>query len=239
MKLGQQLYNWVFPLPLDPSIKEKRLLRYMYPSINWDYVRYYNGLPWFMHNSFAIGTALPNAYDRRFVHVYFRDYHGMSPQQRIQVLVHEAFHIQQYQDLDSMSDKTSGWGFNRRFMRYYLGWYYQGLIQAIKSPNRQWSSIGYSAYKQHPMEQSAYTHERNFCSLLPQYQAHMIRVFIEGYPHLICQHAGEASCTAPNLLAHILGTITAFIISFIKPTVDLVLIGLAILLGGRKKKQGY
>jgi len=235
MKIGQRIYNSVFPPLFEPSIKEKRLLRYMYPTINWEYVRYYNGLPWFMQNSFAIGTALPNAYDRRTVHVYFRDYHSMSPQQRIQVLVHEAFHIQQYQDLHSMSEKTSGWGFNRRFMRYYLGWYYQGLIQAIKAPNRRWSNIGYSAYQQHPMEQSAYTHERNFCSLLPQYQAHMIRVFIEGYPHLVCQYTGDESCSSPSLLAHILGTVTAVMISIIKPMVDMLLVVVALLLGGHRK----
>jgi hypothetical protein len=233
MKIGQRLYDSIFPPSFKLSPKEQRLLEQMYPDINWDYVRCCDGMPWFMEFTFAIGTALPQTYNRRYLAIHFRNYEQMFSDQRVAILVHEAFHIQQYQELNSMAKNTSGWGFNRRFMRYYIGWYFEGLFQALFKQKKKWSTATQYAYRQHPMETKAYNQEAFFESQMSHYQGHSIGVFFQQIPELICIDAQLPK--APSFLFYLMGSALSFFISIVRPLVELILLPIAFLLGGRSK----
>ena len=71
MKVGQKLFNSILPPFAELSRAESDILKEMYPEINWLNVRYFEGLPWYMKLSNAIGTALPDSYNRKRVNVYF------------------------------------------------------------------------------------------------------------------------------------------------------------------------
>ncbi len=232
MKLGQRLYQSIFPPVFELPQKEQQLLKQMYPEIDWNYVKCCDGMPWFMRYTFAIGTALPDTFNSRHLTIYFKDYSQMPTQQRTAVLVHEALHIQQYQELNSMAKKTSGWGFNRRFIRYYLSWYLQGLYQAFFRDKKKWSEATYFAYRQHPMEIPAYNHEAFFKSHINDYRAHSISVFFQQIPELICRDAQLPK--APAFIFHSIGGLFSLLISVIKPLLELIFLSIALLLGGRK-----
>lgn len=242
MKLGQQIYNSVFPPTFDLKPKEKQLMEKMYPDVNWDYVRCYDGLPWFMHYTFAIGTALPSTYNGRFVNIYFRDHDKMSIHQRTLILVHEAFHIQQYQELQSMSENTSGWGFNRRFMRYYLSWYFQGLFKALfkdktnkeKGFIKRWQAATHFAYRRHPMEIPAYNHEAGFAECMGHYRGHSVNNLLKQVPQLVVRDAELPK--PPALSFGLMGGGLSLTISLIKPFIEGILLIVAMALGGRDLK---
>lgn len=234
MKFGQQLYNGIFPQAINLSAKDQQLLQQMYPNIDWNYVRYYNSIPWFMHFSTTIGTALPDSYNSRFINVYFRNFEEMPIYQKLLILVHEAFHIQQYQELSSMGKKTTGWGFNRRFMRYYLGWYFQSFYQAIFKLKRSFKDASHHAYRQHPMEVPAYDHEAHFEAFISDYRGHAVGVFFQQNPSFIIHDSKLPQ--APSFVFHLMGSGLALFISLIKPLVEFfLLLPIAYLLGGRKQ----
>lgn len=235
MALGQQLYNYIFPPRVSLSSKDYQLLAQMYPNVDWTYVWCHNNLPWFMHYTFAIGTALPHFYSRKKLHIYLRDAQAMPSSQRLSILVHEAFHIQQYHDLNSMGRQTSGLGFNRRFMRYYLGWYFQGLYQAFFQDKKTWKASVQHAYRQHPMEIPAYQQEEKFRNYYCLHPKHLATELTKQAPHLVCQQAPIP--TAPAFPFHSLATLLTLVLSIAKPLIDSLIAPIAFLLGGRQKKS--
>jgi len=234
MNLGQRLYDSIFPKSFELKPKEQQLLQMMYPQIDWKFVRYYDGLPWFMKFTSTIGTALPHSYSGRFIHVYFKDYHKMSIYQSTLILVHEAFHIQQYQELGSMGAKSSGWGFFRRFMQYYLGWYFQGFFKAIFKDKKKWSDATQYAYRQHPMEIPAYDHEADFEKEINLYKGHAVPVFFQQKPNLI--RTDVQLPERPSLVFWLMGSGLALFICLVKPLMELPLALVAFILSGFRRK---
>lgn len=231
MKLGQRIYNRIAPPLIELRPKELQLLEQMYPDIEWDYVHCYNGMPWFMYYTFAIGTALPHTYRGREIHIYLENYDQLSTEQRLLILVHEAFHIQQYQELNDMGQQSKRWGFHRKFIRYYLGWYFQQLYQLCKSRKHSWASCLQQAYRQHPMEAPAYRHEHLLAQHLALYRGHSVSNLLKQVPKLICTNAQLPA--RPAFIFYAMGSILALTISIIKPVLEIGLWGIALMFGGR------
>jgi hypothetical protein len=232
MPLGQQLYNSVLPPAFELLPKEQRLLHQMYPEIDWSKVEFNAGLPWFMHFTFAIGTALPHSYNGQRVHICLRDKDRRSLNERLCIMVHEAFHIQQYHDLESMTSGSWGWGYNRRFMRYYIGWYFQTLWEALFEDKMTWKDAKQHAYRQHPMERTAYFHEGIFRKNINVYRGHSVIGFFNQVPRLVCTNSHVPA--APHWFFHGLATFVCVLIALIKPLLDALIFPLALLLGGRR-----
>jgi hypothetical protein len=237
MNRGQRLYQFIFPPSFELMPKDRRLLEQMYPKVDWSLVACYGQMPWFMHYTFAIGTALPSTYSKQKVHIYIRDIESMSVNQRLTILVHEAYHIQQYHELNSMGKKNRGldWGYNRRFMRYYIGWYLEGLYIAVFKNKKKWSEATNLAYRQHPLEIPAYQQEAVFRQCINLYRGHSVDTFFKQVPQMVCQQT--ALPKAPSLFFHSLGTFLTFLITIAKPIIEIISWPIAFLLGGRSDKK--
>ena len=237
MNLGQRLYNFIFPPSFELMPKDCRLLEQMYPKIDWSLVKCYSQMPWFMHYTFAIGTALPSTYNRKKVHIYIRDIESMSVNQRLAILVHEAYHIQQYYELNSMGEQNKGlgWGYNRKFMRYYIGWYLEDLYKAFFKDKKKWSEATNVAYQQHPMEVPAYQQENIFRQCINLYRGHSVQIFFKQVPEMVCQKTPLPK--APSPFFHTLGMLFTILITVAKPIIEVVNWPIAVLLGGRSDKK--
>lgn len=237
MNLGQRLYEFIFPPSFELLPKDRRLLEQMYPKVDWSLVDCYGQMPWFMHYTFAIGTALPSTYCNKRVHIYIRDIAHMSVDQRLTLLVHEAYHVQQYYELKSMGKKNNllAWSFNRKFMRYYIGWYLEGLYKAIFKDKKKWSEATNFAYRQHPMEVPAYQQEHVFRQCINLYRGHSVQMFFKQVPQMICQQTPLPK--APTLFFHFLGSILTLLISIAKPIIEIISCPIALLLGGRPARK--
>lgn len=231
MHLGQKIYNSVFPPSFELLPKEQRLLQQMYPAIDWKKVEFNTCLPWFMHFSFAIGAALPASYNGGKVHIYLRDKDNCSLNERLAIMVHEAFHVQQYYDLKSMTSSSWGWGYNRRFMRYYLGWYFQMLCEGFFKDRLTWKGAQHYAYRQHPMERTAYWQEGIFRKNINSYRGHSVIGFFKEVPSLVCTNSNVPQ--APKWFFHVLAAFLCLLIALSKPLLDAILLPFALLLGGR------
>lgn len=232
MHLGQRLYNSVFPPRFELSPQEQQLLTNMYPNIDWRQVVFNQQLPWFLHYTFAIGVALPNAYRRSWVHIHLRQINQLRTEERWCILVHEAFHVQQYYDLNSLDH--SGWGYNRRFMRYYLGWYFQTLWVALWQKRLPWRQAQTYAYRQHPMERTAYWQEGLFRKHLRVLEGQSVTDFFAAVPHLVCTHSRVPE--TPTVPFHGVAILLTLLIALSKPLLDIFLYPLALVLGGRSTK---
>lgn len=237
MKLGQRLYEFIFPPSFELMPKDCRLLEQMYPKVDWALVNCYSKMPWFMHYTFAIGTALPSTYGNKKVHIYIRDIESMSANQRLAILVHEAYHVQQYYELKSMGkeNKMIAWGYNRGFMRYYIGWYLQGLYKAFFRDKKKWSDALNIAYRQHPMEVPAYQQEHVFRQCINLYRGHSVLQFFKQVPQMVCQQTPLPKAPAPFF--HLLGTFFTLLITIAKPLIEIVTCPIALLLGGRSSRR--
>lgn len=237
MKLGQRLYQFLFPPSFELMPKDCRLLEQMYPKVDWSLVECYSQMPWFMYYTFAIGTALPSTLGSQKVHIYIRDLESMSANQRLATLVHEAYHIQQYHELNSMGKKNRGfdWGYNRRFTRYYIGWYLEGLYRALFKDKKNWSEATDAAYQQHPMEMPAYQQENIFRQCINLYRGHSVHMFFKQVPEMVCLQTPLPE--APSIFFHLLGTLFTLLITIAKPIIELVNWPIALLLGGRSDKN--
>ncbi|BDS12837.1 hypothetical protein [Aureispira anguillae] len=232
MGFGQLLYDSVFPPSFALKLKERQLLEQMYPNIDWEYVRCNYRMPWFMQHTFAIGTALPHSYSSQYLNIYIRTPNTMTTDQRLSILVHEALHIQQYHELNSMGEKAKGWGFNRKFMHYYLGWYLQGLYQALIKDRKRWKAALQYAYWQHPMEITAYRQEKQFRQHINLYLETPVPIFFKQIPTLVCHQT--AIPPTPSIFFYSLAALLSILITIARPLIELLLLPIAFLLGGRK-----
>lgn len=153
LKSARQLYHWVFPALIKRDAKTEAILRHIYPTINWQKVRFYKGLPWFIRGSFVGAIVLPATWGRRGIHAYFRNYRPDNFS-NLMTVIHEGFHVLQYRDLGA------GVGFFRPFMLYYLSDSIQLFFRNIRKNNREIASQ--IAYEKHPMELPAYAYEAAF-----------------------------------------------------------------------------
>lgn len=220
MKFAKQLHQRLSPPSFELSAKDQQLLQQIYPKIDWAYVRFFDGLPWFITGETTLGTALPNSNNGAYINVYLKNYEQMSVYSQLSILVHESFHINQYQELNSMGKNTSGWGFNRRFMRYYLGWYLQALYTGLFKDKQPFKKAARQAYRQHPMEIPAYSQEEHFQKKIDLYKQSSVDSFFEQAPELIIEK--PLLIEKPSVFFHSLGSISAFVISLLKPCLEII-----------------
>jgi len=208
LQLARQLYCWVFPELVERDEKTMAVLQGIYPTINWQNVRFCKGLPWFIRGGFVNAIVLPATWGRRGVNVYFRNYRSGNFY-NLMTVVHEGFHVLQYHDLGA------GVGFFRRFMIYYLSEYLQLFFKNIKNNTRE--NASQIAYEKHPMEIPAYAYEAAF-------QQYALTgkdvIYRNGIPaELMCQTCGYTpQVTLPFLF---IGIFITFIFSLIKPFIEL------------------
>ena len=90
-------------------------LRRRFPSVRWEDVRFHEGIPLILRPMPASAMVLPCAWHPRRVHVHLGAHDPATPAGRA-VLLHEAVHVQQCQDLGP------GLGLLRPFVVAYLAW---------------------------------------------------------------------------------------------------------------------
>lgn len=205
---ARQLYRWVFPALIKWDEQTMMVLQHIYPTIDWQNVRFYHGLPWFIRGGFVNAIVLPATWGRRGVNVYFRDYRPDSFY-NLMTVVHEGFHVLQYRDLGA------GIGFFRGFMIYYLSEYLQLFVKNIKNNTRE--NASQMAYEKHPMEIPAYAYEAAFKQYALSQKGVIYTTDIPA--ELMCQTCGYSpQVTLPFLL---IGGSVTFIFTLIKPLVEL------------------
>jgi len=208
LRPAHQLYRWVFPARIERDEKTLSVLQHVYPTIDWQKVRFYHGLPWFIRGGFVNAIVLPATWGRRGIHVYFRDYRADSFY-NLMTVVHEGFHVLQYRDLGA------GVGFFRRFMIYYLSEYLQLFIRNIKNNTREHASQ--IAYEKHPMEIPAYAYEAAFKQYALTRKGIIQTADIP--TELMCQTCGYTpQVTLPFLL---IGILITFVFTLLKPFIEL------------------
>jgi len=207
LRIADTLYHWVFPRVIEPDAETQTLLRNIYPTINWQKVRFYEGLPWFIAGSYVNAIVLPATWNRQYIHAYFAVYQpdtlaGLS------TIIHEGFHVLQYQDLGK------GIGFMRRFMVFYLADYFQLFFKNIFKKGSQVANR--IAYEKHPMEIPAYTQDRYFSQHCLRYKMRIPSTQLPS--QLIHTHCGYSPQLAfPFLL---MGFLMTLLFMLIKPFIE-------------------
>ncbi len=208
LKSARQLYRWVFPALIERDAQTASILQHIYPTIDWQKVRFYKGLPWFITGSFVGAIVLPATWGRRGIHVYFRNYRPDSLS-NLMTTIHEGFHVLQYRDLGA------GVGFLRGFMLYYLSEYLQLFFRNIKKNSRY--TANRIAYEKHPMEVPAFAYEAAFT----QYAiAQKGIIHTDTIPTEFIRHTCDYKPKI-NLLYLLMGTFITFIFMLLKPFAEL------------------
>jgi len=153
LQIADTLYHWVFPKMITPDEEVKALLHRIYPTIDWQKVRFYEGLPWFIAGSNVGAIVLPGTWRSQSIHVYF-SYYQPHTLAGLSTIIHEGFHILQCHDMGR------GVGFMRRFMVCYLADYFQLFFKYVFEKGR--NIANHAAYKEHPMEIPAFAQDRRF-----------------------------------------------------------------------------
>lgn len=222
MSFLQRLYQGLFARRITLSNQERALLQHMYPTIDWAYVRCWEGLPWFVRQG-VVGIAMPSTYSSRFIDLYFLSYLPHD-EESIATLVHEAFHALQYHDLNSVGNQQRWYnvGLFRPFMLHYCAWFIAGWVEYFFKERYTWARANYAAYRFHPLEMTAYKHEFNF-----QQHSHLFTptsdiadLFYQS-PDLLCLSSNYAEL--PPRWAWWLGAILLIILTISKPIMDWVL----------------
>lgn len=220
-----RFYRSFFSEKINIHAEQQALLKAIFPKLDWQKVTFREGLPWFAQRSFAVGMALPAALSRQGTAIHFAGYHTEHPFSQTVLLVHEAFHIQQYHDL---RNRWIDFGYFRRFMRYYIGWYLAGLWQ-----HRRTGDSNQKAYRLHPIEVPAYHYEELFVNCYADFRRLPLAAFLQQHTQLICLHSG--SIARPPQWAWALGSLIALLIATVIPLTKALVGSVAWLLtmGGR------
>lgn len=214
LSFSRRLYRWVFPEIIERTVEVNQLLKKLYPTVNWDTVRFYKGMPWFMIGNFAHAIVLPGTWHYRRIHAYFSKYAPRTVQ-GLSTIVHESFHVLQYHDTGR------GIGLLRGFLVYYLADYFQLLFKY--GFKKDWATTNDLAYREHPMEIPAYMQDDEFCSFCIGQQTDLS---IPDIPeHFIKTDCGYQPKQAfPFLL---LAIFTVLIFSIIKPLIEILFLVVA------------
>jgi len=99
-----------------PSPSTVQLLKDLYPSVNWNRVDFYEGLPWFTPYiaPYVTAQALPEFYSFSRYRIYTKNFDETKPQYLADI-VHEGYHVMQAMHFW----KGYGFGFFRGLMLYY------------------------------------------------------------------------------------------------------------------------
>ncbi len=141
---AELFYDWVFPREIEMPDFLLQILDMVYEGkgIEWKLVKFYYGLPWFMHYAGNEASTQPGTYDNHSIHVYYRK-SMWSPYsiRGLSTIVHECFHVMQFRQV------LDGWGIG--FFRFFLILYFSG-----------YASLGRS--KKHLIELPAFAEEDKF-----------------------------------------------------------------------------
>ncbi len=148
----------VAPKAWSPSSSSYLVLRRLYPNINWEKVRFFEGMPWFV-GKFAEAIVLPSAYRLDYLDVYLKQAQD-DDVESLALLVHEAMHLQQCHEIKGLL----GYGYFRKFVVYYLAYYYQVFFAVWREES--FKIAREKGYWKHPLELPAYLQERRFKKLL-------------------------------------------------------------------------
>jgi len=98
VKRSSRLFYSIFPkqVPLEPAVIQ--LLSKVYPTLDFNRIYFFNGMPWFMKHAFAIGITLPGTYNLSGINIYLDGCYQRSTE-GLCLIVHELFHGLQYKDL--------------------------------------------------------------------------------------------------------------------------------------------
>jgi hypothetical protein len=98
----------------------REILTALYPTINFDRIRFYEGIPWFAGfvAPYVTAQALPHTYSFSKLNIYIKNFDLNKCGTQADV-VHEAFHIQQYLHFN----KGFGFGFFRSMLAYYYAYF--------------------------------------------------------------------------------------------------------------------
>lgn len=111
----------IFPKKIQPSPFTYSLLTSLYPSVNWEQVKMYEGLPWFLPK-WTSAIVLPASWHYERMHIYFRHYEE-NDVAGLSTIVHEGMHVLQANDLA----KAKGLGLMRGFIVSYIGLFFKTL----------------------------------------------------------------------------------------------------------------
>ena len=196
------------------ELETQHLLAKIYPTIAWPKVRFYEPLPWFMSKGFVIAMALPATYSLQKLDVHFKQYDNQDDY-NLATLVHECFHVFQYQRLATFWD----FGYCRRFMVYYLGWYICLWVKNCIKYKFDMQRVGFESYRFHPFEIPAYDMEARF---LEWYKINKnTNIDFENADFLKIQVYKLSTETRPPFWALSLGLFFAISISWVKPFLEL------------------
>lgn len=116
----EQYIHSLFPKRVYPSDRVMQILKVIYPSLNWNEINFYEGIPWFAKYvaPYVTAQALPDTYSLRKLNIYVKRYDENSCNVLADI-VHEAYHMVQYERFA----KAWGIGFLRTFIVYYNACY--------------------------------------------------------------------------------------------------------------------
>ncbi|MES2593632.1 MAG: hypothetical protein V4608_17235 [Bacteroidota bacterium] len=138
---------------ITPRPSTMQLLRDLYPTVNWNRVDFFEGLPWFTPfiASYVNAQALPQFYSFNRFSIYLRNF-DESRIQNISDIVHEAYHVLQG-------------------MRFWNGYGIGGL----RGFTVYYSAVFFKyGYRNNPFEISAYDQEFRFLDFCEKHHQHGI-----------------------------------------------------------------
>lgn len=121
-----------------------KILQTLYPSVNWDRVDFYEGLPWFtpVVAPYVNAQALPQFYSTGRFRIYLRKF-DESRAQCLADIVHEAFHVMQAMHFGN----GYGVGFFRGWLFYYIAHFlregYRNNVFEIPAYNQEYRFLEY------------------------------------------------------------------------------------------------
>lgn len=219
LRIPKGFFRWFSPAELIIPTHVLYLLRSIYPEVNWEKVKFHDGLPWFTStfSSWTSAIVLPSTFGCSKVNVYFKNFDPDSCA-GLSIIVHEGFHVLQYKDIG-----TKG-----------IGWLRLFIIQYIASC----ISLGKNCYAKHPMEKQAYTHDalfRKACSASRspkntslKFNEELINAIIKSHPQLIKSTSGFKYDSGWGYL--FLSFLLLVIIAILLPTIYLILLLLCFVL---------
>jgi len=198
-------------ITLEPEIIQ--LLAKVYPTLDFNRIYFFNGMPWFMKHAFAVGITLPGTYNLSGINIYLNGCNQRSTE-GLGLIVHELFHGLQYKELHG----GYGVGFMRSFLVFYLTEYFLLLRKNIGSQPLFVASK--SAYDCHPMETPAYQHEFEFKT---QYHALGLDGMLADFPAtcIVEQSGYQFQHSRFTLLP---GVLITLLFMLIKPIIELILL---------------
>jgi hypothetical protein len=197
------------------SKEAELLLKGLYPLMNWDNIRFYEPLPYFMRKGFVIAMALPATYLRKRLDIHLKRY-DCNDVYHLATLVHECYHAHQYQRLATFWE----FGYCRRFMVYYLGWYVCLYAKNMFKFRFDRSRVSYESYRFHPFEIPAYDMEARF---LDWYRLNRVKIdanMVLNFEDISTNCLNSE--TRPPFVGIIVGFLLCLGICVVKPTVELI-----------------